>query len=115
MRNQEVFLKKKKDIKFEKYSNFESDKASIALVVTDKQNTPMEAGIFKFNTSFDYILEADEVIFVLKGCLIITHKEKKHNVCEGDYIFLRKGAKANWSCNEEVEYFYATYPIYDIK
>lgn len=115
MRNQEIFLMKKEDLKFEKYGNFDTKKASIALIVTDKQNTPMEAGVFRFNKSFDYTLEADEVIFVLKGCFVITHEGKEYKAYEGNYIFLKKGTKANWGCNGEVEYFYVAYPIYDVE
>jgi ethanolamine utilization protein EutQ len=113
--SQKVFLTKKEDIKYEKYRNFDTDKAAIALIVTDNQNTPMEAGIFNFNTSFDYTVEADEVIYVLKGCLVISHEEKEYKAYRGDYIFLKKGTRAYWRCEGETEYFYATYPIYDIE
>ena len=115
MKNQKVFLTKKEDLRFEKYRNFDTGKAKIALIVTDKQSTPMEAGVFRFNTSFDYTLEADEVIFVLKGCFVITHEGKEYKAYEGNYIFLKKGTKANWGCNGEVEYFYVAYPIYDVE
>ena len=114
LENQRVFLTKQEDIKFVKYRNFNIDTAAIALIVTDKQKTPMEAGIFKFNVSFDYTVEADEVIYVLKGCLVIVHKEKEYKAYKGDYIFLKKGTQANWGCEGETEYFYATYPIYDV-
>ncbi len=86
LENQRVFLTNKEDIKFVKYRNFDVDTAAIALIVTDKQKTPMEAGIFKFNVGFDYTVEADEVIYVLKGCLVIIHEEKEYKAYKGDYI-----------------------------
>lgn len=115
MENQKVFVVKKEDVRFKKYHDFDAEKAKVALIVTDKQNTPMEAGVFKFNVSFDYSIKADEVIFVLRGCLIITHQGKEYKACEGDYMFLRKGTEANWSCSGETQYFYAAYPVYDVK
>ena len=111
MTGKDIFVIKKDELKFEKYHNFDRDKAKIALIVTGKDNTLMEAGIFKFNTSFDYTLEADEIIQVMNGCLVITYDEKQFEAYPGDYMFLKKGAVVNWGCRGETTYFYATYPI----
>ena len=112
MSDRNVFVVKKNDLKFEKYQDFDSDKAEIALVVTAEDNTLMEAGIFRFDTSFDYTLEADEIILVTSGCLVITRNEKQFEAYPGDYMFLKKGTTVNWGCRGETTYFYATYPIY---
>lgn len=106
-----VFVVKKEDVKFGPYHDFPRDKAEIALIVTSRDKTLMEAGIFKFNMAFDYVLEADEVIMVISGCLVISCHGKKFEAGPGDYMFLKKDTAVNWGCRGETAYFYATYPV----
>lgn len=111
MDDKNLFVVKKENIQFENYGDFDREKAEIALIVSNKDNTLMEAGIFVFDTSFDYTLEADEIILVTEGCLVITYHEKQYEAGPGDYMFLKKGLSVNWGCRGKTAYFYATYPI----
>lgn len=111
MSDRELFVVKKEDIQFESYHDYDKKEAEIALIVSNKDKTLMEAGIFVFDTSFDYTLEADEVILVTEGCLVITYQEKRYQAYPGDYMFLKKGLHVNWDCCGKTTCFYATYPI----
>lgn len=113
MGDRRIFVTKQEDLAFERYRDFGRDKAEIALIVSHEDNTLMEAGVFTFDASFDYTLEADEVILVMSGCLVITHEGREHAARPGDYMFLKKGLAVNWGCRGKTTYFYATYPIGD--
>ena len=113
MGGREIFVVKKEDVRFESYRDFSRDEAEIALVVSNKDGTLMESGVFTFDTSFDYTLEADEIILVTSGCLVISCAGKEYAAGPGDYMFLKKGLEAHWGCRGKTTYFYATYPVGD--
>lgn len=111
MGDKNIFVVKKDKLNFESYHNFERNKAEIAIITSNTNNTLLESGVFTFDTSFEYTLEADEIILVLSGCLVITFQGEEYKAYPGDYMFLKKDISVTWGCYGKTSYFYATSPI----
>jgi ethanolamine utilization protein EutQ (cupin superfamily) len=69
-------------------------------------------GVFKMQrNSFDLNYPNDEVMVILKGHVEIGTENEVVHLEAGDIIQVKEGLKAKVSTKENVEIFYASYPV----
>lgn len=79
--------------------------------VVSKDDSEMSAGFLTIEkSSFDWELCYEEIDIVLEGSLSITINGETYYACQGDVLFVPKGAKVTWGSSGYVKLFYVTYP-----
>ena len=70
------------------------------------------AGISRIvSSSPEFFLKYDEIQYIIKGSIIFTCQKEEVRASEGDTVFLRKGSKVKYKVEDEVVFFYCTYPV----
>lgn len=79
--------------------------------VISKDDSEMSAGFLTIEkSSFDWELCYEEIDIILEGSLSVTINGETYYACQGDVLFVPKGAKVTWSSSGYVKLFYVTYP-----
>ncbi len=80
-------------------------------VVTDRDGSPMGAGIMSFdNGSFPWTLNYDEIDFVIEGELEIRADGQSYFGRPGDIIFIPRGTSILFCTSTHCRFMYVTYP-----
>lgn len=61
-------------------------------------------------TTFDWILNYDEIDYVIEGTLDIIIDGRKVSASEGEIVFIPKGTKIQFSVKDFARFLYVTYP-----
>ncbi|NSL51846.1 cupin domain-containing protein [Calidifontibacillus erzurumensis] len=80
--------------------------------VLNKISTNMGGGICRMKKcNFDWQIKYDEMIYVSKGSMYITHHGEKIEAKQGDIYFMKNGAEITYGTDEEVEFYFTLYPV----
>jgi ethanolamine utilization protein EutQ (cupin superfamily) len=80
--------------------------------VINKLSTNMGGGICRMKEChFDWQIKYDEMIFVSKGSMYITHNGEKIKAKQGDIYFMKDGAEITYGTTEEVEFYFTLFPV----
>lgn len=75
-------------------------------------STTLGGGICRMKEcNFDWQIKYDEMIYVSKGSMYITHKGEKIEAKQGDIYFMKDGAEITYGTDEEVEFYFTLYPV----
>ena len=85
---------------------------SIARVIDRSISQHMGGGIeYLDNTTIDWTVTYDEILFVLEGPLTIAFDNGEHECHTGDIVWLPSGTHLRYIAKSRAAYFYALYPI----
>ena len=75
-------------------------------------STTLGGGICRMKEcNFDWQIKYDEMIYVSKGSMYITHNGEKIEAKQGDIYFMKDGAEITYGTDEEVEFYFTLYPV----
>ncbi|MFB5193374.1 cupin domain-containing protein [Neobacillus sp. KR4-4] len=105
-----VTLIKGSEIKFNPLG-IEAEVQEIASVI-NPISTTLGGGVCRMkNGNFDWQIKYDEMIYVSKGSMYITHNGEKIEANQGDIYFMKDGAEITYGTDEEVEFYFTLYPV----
>ncbi len=86
--------------------------SSIARVINGEISRHMGGGIeYLENTTIDWTVTYDEVLFIHEGTLTIELDGVRHECTPGDIVWLPNGTHLKYIAKERAGYFYALYPF----
>ena len=85
---------------------------AIAREINPALSRTIGAGIeYLENTTIDWTVTYDEVLFIHEGRLTIESGGERHECGPGDIVWLPEGTALKYIADERVGYFYALYPV----
>ncbi|HYE82888.1 MAG TPA: cupin domain-containing protein [Clostridia bacterium] len=87
------------------------DRVYLKDVLTLEENRNLACGFMEMEESeFDWVLNYDEVDYVIEGTLVIKTGDSRITGNAGDVIMIPKGSSISFSAPGYVKFFYVTYP-----
>lgn len=81
--------------------------------VVDAAISPsLDAGWGRYGkgVSLEWTLDYDEVFFVIEGVMTIRTADGAHTARAGDFFFITRGTPVVYQADQDVRFFYVTYP-----
>lgn len=85
---------------------------AIARIIDASISREMGAGIeYLENTTIDWTVTYDEVLFILEGPLTVEFDGTVHECDTGDIVWLPNGTRLKYIAKGRAAYFYAVHPV----
>ena len=86
--------------------------AEVRTVVGPERSRTLGAGLGRFrNTSFEWSLDYDEVLYVLEGDVQVAHETGIELAGPGDVVLVPRGSSVTYRFHGHCTVFFATYPV----
>lgn len=106
-----IFVFKGKNQKWKKF-DLADNKIYFKDQINKNISSTIGAGISRIvSSSPEFFLKYDEIQYIIKGSIFFTCKDEEVKASKSDTVFLRKGNKVKYTVEDEVIFFYCTYPV----